>query len=58
MPTEPRLRYAGSSPLRPQLGCDLLVRNPGSRRDFVSAAIRGIDNVEAVLDVRDRRVIR
>lgn len=57
-PTAPRLRLAAPYPLRSQLGCDLRVRNPGSRGDLVSAAMYRVDDVQAILDVGDRGVIR
>ena len=58
MPTKPRLRSVSSSPFRPQVGRDLLVWKPGSGHDLVSATIHRIDDVQPVLDVRDRGVIR
>jgi hypothetical protein len=54
----PRLLFANPSPLRPHLVRDLLVWNSGSRDNLVSATIHGIDDVQAVLDVRDGCVIR
>jgi hypothetical protein len=58
LPPEPRLLFASPSPLRPHFIRDLLVWNPGSRRNFVAATIHCVDDVQPVLDIRDGRVIR